>query len=110
MQSKSGLVALLVVAGVAVAILFTALPGRYQIAASADRHYIWRMNTVNGSLSVCTIYSLYKMPICSQWGDALAVDPAAVAPLQKPLAAPLASPPLLAEPPLEEPPDLASGK
>jgi hypothetical protein len=69
MPSKSGLFALLIVAGVAVAILFTVLPGRYQLAASADRKFIWRMNTANGELSLCVFpLGLESPPTCGPWG------------------------------------------
>ena len=114
MPSKSGLFALIIVAGGAGVALLTALltmsPGIYQLAAPPDHRLLWRMNTADGSVSVCMFRSFYAAPTCGPWGNALAVDPSAAPALQKPLAAPLASPTLLSEPPLEEPPDLASGK
>ena len=55
MPSKSGLFALLIVAGVAGAALLTMLPGRYQLAASPDHRYLRRMNTANGELSLCAL-------------------------------------------------------
>ena len=71
MPSKSGLFALLIVAGVAGAALLTMLPGRYQLAASPDHRYLWRMNTANGELSLCALpIGLGSPPTCGPWGDA----------------------------------------
>ncbi len=70
MLSKSGLFALLIVASVAVAILFTVLPGRYQLAAPATALSVWRIDTATGKLSRCDVFVANTAPTCGPWGDA----------------------------------------
>lgn len=69
MPSKSGLFALLIAAGVAVAILFTVLPGRYQLAAPATALFVWRIDTATGKLSRCEAFVANSAPTCGAWGD-----------------------------------------